>query len=190
MPHPSYLPVTRLLAEMGSGADGAHEQLISYLYEDLRGLAFRAMGRRDRSTLQPTALVHEAYLRILGSDGSYRDRQHFLAVAAMAMRQLVADHARQRRRLKRGGDRRQVTLDEGAIGAGTDIRVDLIDLDEALDALASIDARQARIVELRFFAGMTVEEAAEVVGVSQRTVKLDWQMARAWLLRRLQEPGS
>lgn len=161
-------------------------KMLPDVYEELRGLAeacFR--GQSNDHTLQPTALVHEVYLKLAEKDAStWSDRTHFFAVAARAMRQVLIDHARIKGAAKRGKGWQRITLDmhEDAPGLG---RLDVLALDEALDKLAEIDDRQARIVEMRFFAGLTVNEVAEAIGVSSRTVELDWQMAKAWLSRAL-----
>ncbi len=144
--------------------------------------------RRERAdhTLQPTALVHEAFLRLAGNDTSWQNRQHFLGVAAQAMRRILVDHARRQKAQKRGGGGDKIELDEQLIGIGDDAgSIDLEALDEALTRLAELDVRQARIVELRFFGGLGVDETAAVVGISPATVKRDWQFAKAWLKREL-----
>jgi RNA polymerase sigma factor (TIGR02999 family) len=157
------------------------------VYDELRRLAAVALRneRRDH-TLQPTALVHEAYLRLVDLPGdAWKDRTHFLALASRAMRRILVDHARTRKALKRGA---------GDVGALADLDIPIVDptptvdivlLDTALDRLAAIDGRQARIVELRFFGGLSVEETGAVIGASPRTVKRDWQLARAWLRREM-----
>ncbi|HLH18012.1 MAG TPA: ECF-type sigma factor [Bryobacteraceae bacterium] len=153
-------------------------------YDELRALAAQFMRRHpEASTLQATALVHEVYLKLAQSAREYQDRTHLLCTAATAMRQILVDHARARRRLKRGGDVMVVTLD------GTELAMsdclDVLILNDALERLASWDERQARIVELRFFVGMSVAEAAEALAVSEKTVAREWAMARAWLQREL-----
>lgn len=156
-------------------------------YHALRGLAAAYLhGERRDHTLQPTALVHEAYLKLAASAGVWKSQTHFQAVAANAMRQILVDHARARKTQKRGGDWLRVTLsaDAGAVGG---VDVDLLALDEALSQLARLDARKARVVELRFFGGLTCAEAAEEVGVSPKTAEADWYFARAWLRDRLSE---
>jgi len=142
-------------------------------------------GERANHTLQPTALVHEAYMRMVDvSRIDWRGKTHFFAMAATQMRRILVDHARKKSRLKHGGGFRRVALDESlALSAGKD--EDLLVVDDALTRLAEIDERQARIVELRFFGGMTIDEAAHVLEVSSQTVALDWRMARAWLRQRL-----
>jgi RNA polymerase sigma factor (TIGR02999 family) len=182
--------VSRLLASLNEGDASAREALLALLYNDLRKQAssyFRA--QRVGHTLQPTAVVHEAFLRIVGNaDITWEGRSHFLAVAAKAMRNVLADHARRRRAEKRGGAWDRVTLS----GLGSDDgerMIDALDLEDALAALQIEDERQARIVELRFYGGLSVDEVAHMLGVSPRTVDLDWRMARAWLRNRLDEQG-
>ena len=178
--------ITRYLQQLDEGDDSALDELLPHVYADLRQLAEHAFRDQWRQhTLQPTALVHEAYLRLAkAAGGQFENRRHFLRVAALAMRQLLTDYARQRNADKREGKRGRVVLDDVDIEA-PDSGVDLLALDEALDALRELDERQAQIVELRFLTGLSVPETAEVLGVSERTVFLDWKMARAWLERRL-----
>jgi len=175
-------------AAKGRGGDAAAPgpDLFADLYAELRQVAaaYLRTERRDH-TLQPTALVHEAFIKLAERTGAaWNDQAHFRASAAAAMRQILVDHARRRGTDKRGGGWMKVSLDSGvAIGAGMDI--DVLALDEALAQLHALDSRKARVVELRFFAGMTCDEAAEVVGVASKTAEADWYMARAWLRRRL-----
>lgn len=171
---------------MENGDQGAAEHLLPLVYEELRATARGVFRRNPQHTLQPTVLVHEAFARLIGTGRSYESRVHFLSVAAMAMRQLLSSYARDRAAVKRGGNQQRVEL-EHVQPAGSDHAIDLIALDEALRGLEAKHPRMARIVDLRFFAGMSIEETAQVVGVSTRTVKLDWQMARAWLSRALSE---
>ncbi len=162
------------------------DSLLPIVYQELRRLA-AAYLRRERpgQTLQPTALVHEAYLRLMKDrPDRWQNRAHFCAIAAHSMRQILIEKARARGAAKRGGARPRVTLDEALIGAD-ERSIDLVALDEALDRLAAIDAEQARLVELRFFGGLTVEETAETLGISPATVKRHWTVARAWLAREL-----
>jgi len=178
--------VTRLLGLWSAGRAEALEELFPLVYDQLRALA-GAFLRRERAghTLQPTALVHETYFRLTGrSQVSVRDRAHFFAVAAQAMRRILVDHARRQRAAKRVDPADRVPLDEAspAVAAAD---VDLIALHEALDDLAQVNPRQARVVELRYFGGMTTEETAEVLEVSTATVERDWQAARLWLHRQL-----
>jgi len=182
--------VTRLLGAWRTGELGAGDRLIPLIYRDLRRLAARCMaGERSDHTLEPTALVHEAYLRLAGtSQPSWRDRRHFFAVASRMMRHILVDHARSRRTGKRGGGAVRVPLASAAApasGGDPGQLADLLALDEALRSLAGLDPRKARVVELRYFGGLTVDEAAEVLGVSAPTVALDSRMARAWLLARI-----
>lgn len=174
--------VTFYLGELSGGDASAAQRLLPHVYAELRALAgsFFQQQRNDH-TLQPTALVHEAYLRLVRADASWTSRKHFYDIAAMAMRQLLTDHARRKGSLKRGGVSARITLAEADAGAGTGEEVDIVALDEALTKLNRLDARQGRIVELRFLAGLSVEETAEILDVSPRTVKLDWRMAKAWL---------
>jgi len=157
--------------------------LLPKVYGELRALAASYFRGRGANTLQPTALVNEAFLRLAKHDGEIKDRAHFFAVAATAMRQILTDRARRRRALKRGGpEKERVTLSGIAAPDGG---IDLLVLDDLLSRLAALDERQARLVELRFFAGLTEDEAAESLGVSLRTVQKDWRKARAWLLAEL-----
>jgi RNA polymerase sigma factor (TIGR02999 family) len=161
--------------------------LFPQVYDELHRLAqhfFR--GQRPDHTLQPTALVHEAYLKLAGArDPRWRDREHFYSVAAKAMRQILVNHARDRRRLKRGGGRERISLDE-AVTVSRDDAPDLEALEAALEALSALDARKTRLVELRYFVGLSLEEIAELLEVSLSTVKSDWRLAKAWLLERLE----
>jgi RNA polymerase sigma factor (TIGR02999 family) len=166
------------------------ETLLPIVYQELRRLA-TAYLRRERQgyTLQPTALVHEAYLRLLkDKPGRWQNRAHFCAIAAHSMRQILIERARARDAQKRGGERRRVTLDE-ALVAGGERSIDLIALDQALERLAGVSPEQARLVELRFFGGLTIEETAEAMDISPATVKRHWTVACAWLAREL-EGGS
>ncbi len=188
MSDPGADPVTRYLAELEQGDRSAVDRLLPHIYDDLRSLAERAFRGRPGETLQPTALVHEAYLRLVkGGSAAFTSRRHFLDVAAMAMRQLLANQAEKRRAAKRGGDRERMMLESDVAFETTSGGIDLIDLDDLLTELATLDARQARIVELRYLTGLTVEETAEILGVSESTVAKDWRMARSWLGRRLDE---
>jgi RNA polymerase sigma factor (TIGR02999 family) len=178
--------VTALLIAHRRGDPGALDALVPLVYADLRRLA-RAQRRRVPvgETLDTTGLVHEAYARLVDrSRASWNDRGHFLAVAAMAMRQILVDYARARHRQKRGGDRRAQTLDDAMIAVERDAE-GLLDIDRALARLDSIDPRLVRVVECRFFAGLSEQETAEALGVSLRTVQRDWLRARAALRREL-----
>lgn len=178
--------VTRLLQAVGEGDSRALDRLVPLVYEELRSLAKRELYREQQGhTLHATALVHEAYLKLAGSRMPASDRAHFLAIAARAMRQVLVDHARRRKAVKRGGDMVCTTLTDG--GAPVEFRPDeLIALDEALEKL---DPRQRQIVEFRFFAGMEEKEVADVLGVSDRTVRREWVKARAWLYRAMYPEG-
>ncbi len=179
-------PGTKL--ERGAGG-GAPDEVVALVYRELRSLARRYFQRRPGATLQPTELVHEAFLRLSAAESAgFRDRGHFCAVAALAMRQILTDRARKRRAEKRGGGELPLTLTEPlAAGAGAEgpMVLDVLVLDDVLRRLEALDERQARVVELRVFGGLTVPEAAEVLGVSTRSVENDWRLARAWLSREL-----
>lgn len=180
------LETTRLLVDLGRGDPSAAARLLPLVYDELRALAGRYF-RRQRSdhTLQPTALVHEAFLRLVDqTHAQWNDRAHFFAVAAQAMRQILINHALARAAAKRGGGRARIALAED-LAPAAEHEFDALALDEALKQLAELDERKARIVELRFFGGLSVEEVAEVLGVSKTTVESDWRMARAWLSRAL-----
>jgi RNA polymerase sigma factor (TIGR02999 family) len=178
--------MTGLLEAASHGDPAAMSQLLPLVYDELRRVAARLMRReRPGQTIQATALVNEAYLRLLGGRApAFQDRAHFMAIAARSMREILVDRARARNAAKRGGGAAAVELDESRM-AGQPMSEDVLAVDEALTRLANIDARQARVVELRFFAGMSVEEIAEATGVSAGTVKRDWAVARAWLYREL-----
>jgi RNA polymerase sigma factor (TIGR02999 family) len=178
--------VTQLLQAWSRGERSALDRLVPLVYRELHLRARRCMaGERAEHSLQTTALIHEAYLKLAGpSPVDWESRGHFFAVAAKVMRRILVDHARARRSLKRGGDGRPVTLDEGAVVARTPDR-DLVSLDDALQALAALDERKARVVELRYFGGLTAEETAAVLKVSPQTVLRDWRLAKVWLLREM-----
>jgi len=173
--------VTRLLGEMGKGQKDAINQLLPLVYDELHRLA-RGYFRRERGehTLQPTALVNEAYLRLVDQRAPMESRGHFLAVAATQMRRILLDYARKHRAARRGGEGKQVLL-EDTMAICEQHPVDMILLDVALDKLAALDQDQARLVELRFFGGLSVEETADVMGISPATVKRSWSSARAFL---------
>ena len=173
--------ITEMLAQVRNGDEAALGRLIPIVYKELRRLAAHHMKQeRPSHTLQATALVHEAFLRLAGQkQPDWRDRVHFLAVASQVMRNLLVDHARARRRVKRGGGC-ELQLDEALTLAAFESE-EVLALEEALERLSRIDPRQERIVELRYFGGLSVEEVATVLGISARTVKREWQMARAWL---------
>jgi RNA polymerase sigma factor (TIGR02999 family) len=166
------------------------DKLLPLVYDDLRARARRYLrSGTGRTVMQPTVLVHEAYLKLVEGDVHLGGRTHMLAVAAIAMRQVLIDYVRGRKRAKRGGDAVAVTLDD-AVAVADAADLDLLALNEALEALAALNERQARVVELRFFAGLTVEEVAEVLGVSRATIENDWTFAKAWLRRRLGQRGA
>ncbi|MDX2200345.1 MAG: sigma-70 family RNA polymerase sigma factor [Phycisphaerae bacterium] len=169
-----------------SPAGPAAEELMAALYGELRSLAaYYLAGRGVGHTLQPTALVHEAYLRLLSKGtGAWNDRTHFFSVAAMAMRQILLNHAEAKRSLKRGEGFQRMSLTE-AFASDTDREVDIVEMNDLLATLEQLDPRQARIVELRYFGGLSVEEIAPILEVSVSTVEKDWRMARLWLLSKL-----
>jgi RNA polymerase sigma-70 factor, ECF subfamily len=179
--------VTALLVEWRTGTPGAGEKLMETVYEELRCLADHYMSReRSGHTLQATALVNELYIRLFGRERvQFHDRSHFFAVAAQQMRRLLVDHARVRKSQKRGGERVIVTLD-GLGQCDKQKDLDVLVINEALDELQQLDERAAKVIELRFFGGMSEPEAAEALKISLTTVKRDWEFARAWLLDRLQ----
>ncbi len=179
--------ITQLLNEWGNGDQAALDQLMPLVYAELRRMARRHMNQqRPGHTLQTTALIHEAYLRLAGdSPRQWESRGHFYGVAAKAMRCVLVDHARSRRSAKRGNAVRPVTLDEGIHTSGERI-AGLIALDDALTDLAKLHPRQCQVIELRFFAGLSVEEAAALLKVSPETVMRDWRAAKAWLGRELE----
>ncbi|MBL8169117.1 MAG: sigma-70 family RNA polymerase sigma factor [Acidobacteria bacterium] len=180
--------VTQLLVDWRNGDQAAFEQLMPVVYDELRRIAKRYMSREaSHHTLQTTALVNEAYLRLVNQqDVEWQNRAHFFAISAQIMRHLLVDHARARNYAKRGGGAIQVSLNE-EIASVADETVDLLALDEALTRLAAVDARKSRIVELRFFGGLSVEETAEVLNVSAITIKREWLKAKAWLYRELSQ---
>ena len=177
--------VSRLLADWSKEDPAARDTLVPIVYEELRRLAHHYMkGERANHTLQTTALVNEAYLRLTDvTRMQWRDRAHFFAMAATLMRRILVDHARDRARDKRGGGVVFTALQDDQAAAGS--TVDALALDEALDRLAAIDPQHARIVELRYFAGLTIEETSEALGISPATVKREWTWARAWLYQQL-----
>jgi RNA polymerase sigma factor (TIGR02999 family) len=186
MPTLSTHEITRLLRDWHDGDQAALDQLMPLVYDELRRLARNYMRRQSPGqTLQTTALINEAYLRLVNlPDIDWQSRAHFYAVAAQAMRYLLIERARSKRYAKRGGGAQQVSLDEAAmVSAGRS--EELLALDEALTRLAALDPRQNRIVELRYFGGLTVEETAEVLGVSPVTVMREWAKAKGWLYREL-----
>jgi len=183
---------SRLLGRAAGGDARAAEALLPLVYDELRRLAAGYLRReRPGQTLQATALVHEAYLRLVRpADQPWNGRTHFLAIAAVSMRQILVDRARRRHAAKRGGHAQRITLDDAVLPAPADRDgIDLVALDRALTELAALDPQQARIVELRYFGGLTVEETADVLGVSPATVKRHWMLARAYLRKALAAGG-
>ncbi len=179
-------PITELLAQIGAGDSAAMDQLMPVVYQQLKDLAAaRIANERQGHTLSATALVHETYLRMVGSElPDLQDRQHFIAVAAIAMRRVLVDHARAISRGKRGGDYSRTSLSAAGAELGSD-PAELLELDAALTRLASLDAQMAQVVELRWFGGMSVEDCAALMDQSARTVARRWVQARAWLLKEL-----
>jgi RNA polymerase sigma factor (TIGR02999 family) len=173
------------------GDEKAVSALMPIVYDELRRLAHAYIAReRHGQTIQATALVHEAYIRLLkDKKQAWQGRTHFLAIAATSMRQILVERARARGAIKRGGDRVRVTMNEGAV-RGSDPEVDVLAIDAALTKLAAVDPQLARIVELRFFGGLTIAETAEAEGVSPATVKRNWTLAKAWLRREVMEEGE
>ncbi len=182
---------TRLLSRLSEGDPSAGDELMPLLYEELRQVAERCMGRQAAEhTLQPTALVHEAWMRLSAAGGAaVRDRVHFVRLAARTMRHVLVDHARAKATRKRGAAAQRVPLD-GVLASFEERSLDVVALSEALEGLAAKDPELARIVELRFFAGLTVEQVAEVLGVSERTVHRAWRVARLWLRDELSVEGD
>lgn len=175
-----------ILKDWSAGRRESADVLLSLVYDELRKIARRYL-RKERSdhTLQPTALVHEAYMKLIDlSDVSWQDRAHFFAVASSVMRNILVDHARARLAEKRGGEGQRIAL-EDVVSFSREPDVDLLALDEALNKLAKFDEQQSRLVELRFFGGLTIEETAHVLGISPATVKREWTVAKAWLFRQM-----
>lgn len=179
--------VTQLLHDWSAGKQEARDELLGLVYEPLRAIAGRHLNReREGHTLQPTALVHELYLKLVDQRRvAWNDRAHFFAVAAQVMRRILVDHARRRKSDKRGGDAIPVTIGAALDLAAAAENFDVVALDEALVQLEKIFPQQARIVELRFYAGLTIDETATVLGISPATISREWTMARAWLKRAL-----
>jgi RNA polymerase sigma factor (TIGR02999 family) len=179
--------ITQLLAAWGEGDQNALDRLIPAVYGELRRIAGNFMRRQNKAnTLQASALVNEAFLRLVDSNKvNWQGRTHFFAVSAQLMRRVLVDAARRRNSQKRGGDRMRITLDERIDVPNSD-ETDLIALDEALVRLAELNPRHSRIVELRYFGGLTEQQIADALNVSERTVRRDWSLARAWLFRELQ----
>ncbi len=179
--------VTELLRQWTNGSASAMDELLPYIYDELRRRAARYLRReRVNHTLQTTALVHEAYLKLVDQKAvRWKDRGHFFAVAAQAMRRILVDHAKHKNRAKRGGELPDIQLDSSVENAIAESKVDIEALDEALSRLSLIDPDQERLVELRFFAGLSLEEAAAVMEISRSTAAREWQVAKSWLHREL-----
>jgi len=182
---------TQLLEQWRSGDKASLDAMTDVLYNELRVLARRLLaGERSDHTLQPTALVNEAYIRLVGQHAvDWRNRAHFLGIAASMMRRILINHAKAHNAVKREGFAEAITLDD-ALEVFTNPRVDLLDLDRVLDKLTELDAQQGKVVELRYFGGLSIEETAEVLGVSPATVKREWTVARLWLAQQMEAPGA
>jgi len=179
--------ITRMLREWSGGKQEALDALLPLVYEELRRQASRYL-RRERAghTLQTTALIHETYLKLIDQrEVNWQNRAHFFSIAAQAMRRILVDYARQRHREKRGGIGEDLPIEAAALAVSGERSIDLVALDEALTRLAAFDERQARIVELRYFSGLSVEETAEALRISPATVKNDWRTAKAWLFQEI-----
>jgi RNA polymerase sigma factor (TIGR02999 family) len=182
--------ITRLLRNSGGGDREAFDRLLPLVYGELRKIADGYMRRQSPGhTLQPTALLHEAYLKLAGAGSEYKDRGHFYSVAAAVMRNILVDHARASRAEKRGGDLLRVQIDDAALGAVYQPE-ELILLNQAIEALAAVDERKARILDLRYFGGFSVEETAEALGLSVATVGRETRFAEAWLRREMRRPRT
>lgn len=179
--------ITQLLGEWSEGSDEALERLIPHVYERMKSLAESAFSREHGGhTLQPTALVHEAFGQLVKSDISWKDRKHFFALSARMMRRILVDHARAKYSERRGGRALHVTLDDSLAGHESAVAVDLLALDSAMEALEKVDERKARVIEMHYFGGMTYQELAQVTGISESTVHLHIRTARAFLMSRLE----
>jgi len=179
--------ITQMLHEWSSGKAEVMNELLPLIYDELHKRAAAYLRReRPNHTLQATALVHEAYLKLIDQrDDSWQNREHFFAIAAQAMRRILIDHAKNRHRRKRGGSNEDLPLEEALLAAADETNVDLIALDEAMAKLAKLDPQQERIVELRYFGGLSLDEAASAIGISRATAARDWQVAKAWLHREM-----
>jgi RNA polymerase sigma factor (TIGR02999 family) len=183
--------LTRLLLDWSNGDKSALDEMTPVLYDELRRVARRLLSaERSDHTLQPTALVHEAYLRLINQRAvDWRNRAHFLGVAATMMRRILINHAKANQAAKREGYAAAISL-EDALGVFTNPQVDLLDLDHTLDRLTELDPQQGKVVELRYFGGLSIEETAEVLGISTATVKREWGTARLWLLQQMEGPAA
>jgi len=183
-------PVTLLLQQWSEGNKEALDRLMPIVYAQLRKLAAHALRReRPNHTLRATELVHEAYLKLIGSETPWQSRAHFYAVAATVLRHILVDHAKSNRRQKRGGDAEKIPLDE-AVLVGPEVSWEVVNLDEAMKRLAVSDTRKSQIIELTFFGGMTLEEIAAVLNISDKTVHRELRVAKAWLHRELRPEGA
>jgi RNA polymerase sigma-70 factor (ECF subfamily) len=183
--------LTRLLLDCSNGDKSALDEMTPVLYDELRRVARRLLSaERPDHTLQPTALVHEAYLRLINQRAvDWRNRAHFLGVAATMMRRILINHAKANQAAKREGYAAAISL-EDALGVFTNPQVDLLDLDHTLNRLTELDPQQGKVVELRYFGGLSIEETAEVLGISTATVKREWGTARLWLLQQMEGPAA
>ncbi len=179
--------ITQMLRQWSDGSPEAFEELLPFVYDELHKQAARYLRReRQDHTLQPTALINEAYLKLIDQrEVNWQNRMHFFGIAAQAMRRILVDHARTKHREKRGGEDEKLPLDEALTVAVDESNIDLLALDEALTRLERKDKQQARLVELRYFSGLNLEETAEALGISRTTATRDWAMAKAWLHREL-----
>jgi len=179
--------VTELLRQWNRGDSDVADELLPLVYDELRRRAAAYMRReRNNHTLQPTALVHEAYMKLAGQrNGNFNDREHFYAIASQVMRRILVDHAKSRHRQKRGGSNENLPLEEALLAGADATNVDLIALDEALSRLATMDPEQERLVELRYFGGLSLDDAAKALGISRATAAREWQVAKAWLHREM-----
>lgn len=181
--------ITQVLQRLGSNAADPVRDLLPMLYAELKEMAERQFrSQRKDHTLQPTVLVHEAFLKLVGRDARWQDRKHFFAVASTAMRQILVNHARDRSALKRGGANKPVSIEHDP--AAKETPLDVLALDEAMKKLAQIDPRKHQVVELRYFGGLSVEEVAEVMDISRSTVEADWRVARAYLASQINPDSS
>jgi RNA polymerase sigma-70 factor (ECF subfamily) len=189
MQTPQSNQVTRLLLDWSHGDRAALDQLMPLVYQELRKLAGSYLrSERPDHTLQPTALIHEAYMRMLGSNmPEWQSRAHFFGVAARLMRQILVEHARTRHAVKRGGDQQKISLDDAPQVFAQSDAAELLALDSALTKLATFDERRSRILEMRAFGGMSVEETAHALGISERTIKREMRLAQAWIRRELEQ---
>lgn len=179
--------ITQMLRDWGDGRSEALDELLPLVYNELRRLAASYLRKeRPNHTLQTTALVHEAYLKLIDQRNvEWKNRGHFFAIAAQAMRRILVDHAKARHREKRGGSGEDASLEDVLVAAAQESNIDLVALDEALSKLARIDPQQVKIVELRYFTGLSLDETADVLGISRATVARDWQVSKAWLHREM-----